>query len=146
MPALNVRDGMSATVLDRLITERVRADGAKQAAEKRKQEGISIVDHIRQTKRLTTGVLTLHGVHSLNNPRFLAPFKEQQQHIAKKKAKIAADKKAKTAKGISAVKQLREKFGHESTHLFHNFNMDNCRDYLQYKKQKKDPGMPKSLP
>ena len=34
---LNIHDGMGATVLDRMIAERVRSSGAKQVADKRKR-------------------------------------------------------------------------------------------------------------
>ena len=41
---------------------------------------------------------------------------------------------------------LRDKYGHESKHLFANFSKEECSTYLQYKKQSnKDPGMPKEL-
>ena len=41
---------------------------------------------------------------------------------------------------------LREKYGHESTHIFAQFSREECSTCLQYKKQSnKDPGMPKDL-
>ena len=55
-------------------------------------------------------------------------------------------RKAHLTKKINGVKKLREKYGHESTHLFANFSKEECSTYLQYKKQSnKDPGMPKEL-
>jgi hypothetical protein len=53
---------------------------------------------------------------------------------------------ANIAKKIEGVKMLREKYGHESTHLFARFSKEECSTYLHYKKQSnKDPGMPKDL-
>ena len=63
-------DDMAATVLNNMLTERAKTDGAKKAAEKRKQEGHDAVANIRDAKHLTTGVLTANGIHSLSNPKF----------------------------------------------------------------------------
>ena len=40
---------------------------------------------------------------------------------------------------------MRRKYGHKRTHLFCECAADECAVYLQYKKQDKDPGMPKAL-
>jgi len=71
-------EGMTATVLDRMLTERARSEGAKKAGEKRKQEGQDAAANIRDAKRLTTGVLTANGIHSLRDPEFLEPFRARE--------------------------------------------------------------------
>ena len=142
---LNINTGMGATVLDRMLTARARSDGAKKAAEKRKQEGEGAAANIKNAKRLTAGVLTANGVHSLDDPAFLNPFRERQAENNAKKQKTKDDNRKKLKKRISGVKSLRQKYGPDSTLMFAAFTKDECGVYLQYKKQAKDPGMPKDV-
>ena len=53
--------------------KRSRSEGAKKAAEKRKQTGDAIVENIKKSQRLTSGVLAQNAIHSLDDPRFLEP-------------------------------------------------------------------------
>ncbi len=53
--------------------------------------------------------------------------------------------KAKASKLVSGVNALRGKWGHESTHKFADCDLKECGAYLQYKKRKNDPAMPKGL-
>jgi len=75
-------------VIDTLITHRMRSDGAKEAAEKRKRDGEDIAENIKVTKRLTAGVLVANGLHSLDHPDFLNPFRERQREAAEKQAEF----------------------------------------------------------
>jgi len=68
---LNIREGMAGKCLDRMITERARSSGAKRAANKRKRKGDTVIANLKEAKRLPSGVLAKHGIHSLNDPRFL---------------------------------------------------------------------------
>ncbi len=136
---------MGATVLDRLISHRVRSDGTKKAAEKRKSEGEDVATNIKETKRLTAGVLTSNGIHSLDHPDFLNSFRERRKEQQEKREKTAAKKKEQTQKYRTAVKALRERHGHERTHHFVQFSQNDCRDYLQYKKRQGDSAMPSDL-
>jgi len=54
-------------------------------------------------------------------------------------------KRAKKKRNGSGVRAMRDKHGHESTHHFLQCTLEECAAYLQYKKQDKDPGMPKGL-
>ena len=74
---LNVIDGMGVTMINTLITHRMRSGGAKEAAEKMKGDGEDIAGNIKVTKRLTAGVLVGNGLHSLDHPDFLNPFRER---------------------------------------------------------------------
>ena len=53
--------------------------------------------------------------------------------------------KAKASKLVSVVKATRDKLDHESTHKFVDCDTKECGAYLQYKKRKNDPAMPKGL-
>ena len=43
-----------------------------------------------------------------------------------------------------AVSEMRKLLGPEKDHKFKQCTMEQCRDYLQYKKRDKDPRMPKT--
>ena len=138
-------DGMVATVLDKMLGDQSRPEGTKIAHEKRKKEGDDAGKNIRDAKRLTTGILTANGIHSLGDAEFLSAFRERQAVRKEKQDKVASVKKAKKKKNVSGVKSMRRKYGHERTHLFREFAANECDVYLHYKKQDKDPGMPKAL-
>ena len=78
LPCLNVETGLVGSVIDRIIHHRSKSDGAKKAAEKRKLTSENILDNIKKSQRLTSCILTLNGAHSLNDPRFLAPYSERR--------------------------------------------------------------------
>ena len=143
---LNTSEGMGATVLNRVICNRARQDGARKAAEERKRKGETVIENLRESKRLSSGVLAANGVYSLNDERFLQAYNEKQAETAAAAAKSAESRRTRLRKKISGVKALRDKYGHESTHLFATLSKTECGTYLQYKKQStKDGKMPVDL-
>ncbi len=86
-----------------------------------------------------------NSIHSLNDPRFLEPYHLCLMESTKKEAKKISKWKALNSKLVSAVKELRAKWGHEATHFFQQCNKNKCGAYLQYKKQPKDKAMSKDL-
>mmetsp|Transcript_22655 Transcript_22655/g.49064 ORF Transcript_22655/g.49064 Transcript_22655/m.49064 type:complete len:174 (-) Transcript_22655:369-890(-) len=68
--SLNVCGGMAGYCLDRMITGTARSSVAKRAANERKRKGGTVVENLKEAKRLPLGVLASHGIHSLNDPRF----------------------------------------------------------------------------
>ena len=101
-----------------MLTERARSEGAKKAAEKRKQEGQDVATNIRDAKRLTTGILTANGIHSLRDPRFLDSFRKRECAKTAKRDKAASVKRSKKKRNVSGVTAMRENHGHERTHHF----------------------------
>jgi hypothetical protein len=73
-PEINVESDLAGSVLDKLLRERGKSEGAKKAAEKRKVTSEMIAENIFKSQRLTSGVMTKNAIHSLNDPRFLEPF------------------------------------------------------------------------
>jgi hypothetical protein len=92
---LNVKEGLAGSVLDHLLWEMSRSDGAKKAAKKRKLTSDTISKYIKKSQRLISGVLANNAVHSLDAPRFLEPF---HQHKIENDMK-EEDKKTKRQKG-----------------------------------------------
>jgi hypothetical protein len=102
--------------------------------------------NLKKTKKLTPGVMTSNGIHSLLDPRFLEAYNEKRREANEKIEKNVNATKANIAKKIEGPKTLRAKYDHESTHLFAQFSKVECSTYLQYRKQSdKDPGMSKNL-
>lgn len=108
----------------------------KTAAEKRKTSSESIVENIKKSQWLTSGVLTKNSIHSLSDPRFLDPYQQHQKKTAEREQVKMSKRKAKYNKVVSAVKTLRKKYGHEKTHMFQPCDKNECGAYLQYKKQR----------
>jgi hypothetical protein len=73
-PEINVESNLAGSVLDKLLREGGKSDGAKKAAEKRKLTSETIAENIFKSQRLTSGVMMKNAIHSLNDPRFLEPF------------------------------------------------------------------------
>ena len=63
--SLNIHQGLAATVLDRMIAERARSSQAKKAADERKRKGDTILQNLKEAKKLTSGVMASNGIHSL---------------------------------------------------------------------------------
>ena len=64
---INVEAGLAGSVLDKIIRERSKSDGAKKAAEKRKLTSDMIADNILKSQRLTSGVMTKNSIHSISD-------------------------------------------------------------------------------
>ena len=142
---INIEGDLAGSVLDKILRERGKSEGAKKAAEKRKLTSNSIAQNILKSQRLASGVMTQNPIHSLNDPRFLEPFYLRLIETTKKEAKKKSKQKALNSKLVSAVTLLRAKWGHEKTHFFQQCDKNKCGAYLQYKKQPKDKAMPKDL-
>ena len=142
---LNVEVGLAGSVLDRLIRERSRSDGAKKVAEKRKLTSDAIADNIKKSQQLTSGVLVKNAVHSLDSARFLEPFRQQKIENEEKEEDKKTKRKAKASKLFVGVRALRAKYGMDNSHLFATCNAKECSFYLQYKKLKTDGSIPKGL-
>jgi len=132
-------------VLDKIIRERSKSDGAKKAAEKRKLTSDMIADNILKSPRLTSGIMTKNSIHSLSDPRFLEPFRQRRIETQNKDEEKKSKRKALHGNLVSAVKVLRTKLGHEIIHKFEQCDKNECGAYLEYKKQPKDKAMPKDL-
>ena len=108
-PEINVESYLAGSVLDKLLRERGKSEGAKKAAEKRKLTSETIAENIFKSQRLTSGVMMKNAIHSLNNPRFLEPFCVRRTLIAKKEDEKKSKRRALTSKLVSAVTALRAK-------------------------------------
>jgi len=138
--------GIDGSVIGQFIHYRSKSDGAKKVAEKRKLTSENMVDNIKKSQRLTSGILASNGVHSLNDPRFMVLYHVHHDADAARIEEMKSKRKEKENKLASTMIALHKKYGHKKTHQFQRCDMKECWLCLQYKKQgKKDHVMPKDL-
>ncbi len=108
-------------------------------------EGIKILKSNKESKKLSSGVLTKNRVCALDNSEFVAGFhcqieekRQEAEGRAKKQCKVLVV-------NIEKVQSAKEKKGHKNKHQFSKFNVKECGAYLQYKCHKDDDSMPKNV-
>ena len=89
---------MTATVLNKILRDQERSEGAKRAHKKRKKRGYAADETLYDTKILTMGILTANSLHSLGHPEFLGVFLEKQALPKETQKKIPLVKRAKRKK------------------------------------------------
>lgn len=146
LPEVNTDDGLSATVLDKLLRHRERSAAAAKATNKRKSDTGSVHENYKKGKKFTSGFFVSHGIHSLDHPDLINLLTQREKEKTDAIAKQENDRKTKAKKLRDAVFEMRRKYNHESTHLFQPCTAAECTAYLQYKKSGKEDGaMPKTL-
>jgi hypothetical protein len=71
-------------------------------ADERKGKGETVVANLKEAKRLSSGVLASHGIHSLNDPRFLEAYNEKRKRVIEKAEQVADAKKERLHKKFKA--------------------------------------------
>ena len=138
---LNLDEGFSTVVLDRIIQHRLRNGGTERRKE-RLQEGNAAAAALAEAKKITAGIMVGVGIHSLNNAAFLAAILAVMDRKAEKLRKEAQKARREMRARIEKVVKIRETKGRGEEQGFSSWTADNCKDYLQYKKDKTDPAMP----
>ncbi len=140
LDSVNTERGESGTVMETLLSHAARKDGTKRrmealAAGNKRRKGVDA------TRKISSGLFIQDGIHHVNNPLVRAAFKDRQA----KKNLEALRKREKEQSRLRALKHklamVREKSGKDPA----NWNMTECRVFLQFKKTKDDPKMPTTL-
>ena len=105
-------------MLAMMIAAHARSPQAKTAADERKRKRDMILQNLKEAKRLTSGVMVSNGIRSLRGRIFLEAYHEKRREANEKFEKNVNAKKANVRKKIEGIKKLREKYGHETTHIF----------------------------
>jgi hypothetical protein len=142
LPDLNFENGLSGTVVDKILQAWMRNGGAKRRRQKLK-EGRDTLQAFQDAKKLTVGVMVACGVHSLNDPAVVESVRLTHNGKKEQETKKIRNQRRKVQECIKKVAIHREKKGRGELQGFMNWNEQNCKDYLQYKKNKEDPAMPK---
>ena len=86
-PEINVESNLAGSVLDKLLRERGKSEGAKRAAEKRKLTSEMIAETIFKSQRLTSGVMTKMPSTASMIPDSSSPFICVALRLLKRKTK-----------------------------------------------------------
>ena len=89
-----------------MIAEHARSSQAKIAADERKRKGDTILQNLKEAKKLTSGVMTSNGIHSLSDQRFLQDYNNKRESANEMLEKSANLKKANVLKKLEGVKKL----------------------------------------
>jgi hypothetical protein len=141
LDSVNLSTGAAGNIMTKMLSHAARKDGTRRRhlALQQGQEREAI---FQGTKKITSGLLIAQGLHSCNNPALLEAVKERER---KKKSEENAKKDKEKARILTLKRKLatiREKKGSQ---VSDQWNKDDCRTLLQFKKRKKEPAMPKSL-
>ena len=90
---LNIGEGASAAVLDRLIAKQAKYVGGKKAADERKQKGDSVTQNLQEAKKLSAGIIVSNSIHSPNDKRFLKAYNKRSTDTIEKAKKTATKKR-----------------------------------------------------
>lgn len=136
---LNLDDGKAGICLEKILQYRSRHGGIERQREKL-DKGKSILEEITKGRRLTSGLLVSRGEHSLNNQSVLDCLKERNRREEKQMRKAQMKARKELRERISFIVNLRLTKPDMS-----KWSGKECSTYLQYKKQKGDPKMPKGV-
>jgi hypothetical protein len=143
LSSLNLENGYSTDVLDRILQYQMRNEGIARR-QGRLEEGNTAVASLQEAKRLISGIMVGNGIHSLNNPMVQARVRAKQQETLDAQANAIRKQRRELLGRIEKVRQNREKRGRGENNGFINWTPRECRDYLQYKKRDADTAMPKN--
>jgi hypothetical protein len=139
--AMNFEDGFSTVVMDR-ICQHVMRNGGVERRQQRLQEGNDVTTALKEAKKITAGVIVGQGIHSLNNPSVLQAINARAQVSREKLHNSIRKTRNEMRKRIEKVRMIRESKGRGEESRFLSWTADDCKDYLQFKKEKEDKGMP----
>jgi hypothetical protein len=90
---LNLEDGFSSDVLDRILQQQMK-NGGIERCQARIQEGSMARKSLEEAKRVTSGLLVGNGIHSLNNTHLLDKVKNREREVLDKEQDDARKKRA----------------------------------------------------
>jgi hypothetical protein len=136
---LNVSDGTAGSCFDRILKYRSRNDGILRQRENI-HHGKSITEALESGRRLTSGLIVARGHHSLNNCDLLHGIRKRKRKQDRKARRLDRKVRNELIKRSADVIALRL-----SKPDISKWSRADCTLYIQYKKQKGDLAMPKSI-
>jgi hypothetical protein len=136
---LNCTEGISGMCFQKMLQHYMRNGGIDQNQENLRR-GESIQETFLKAKRMSSSVMIRRGVHEINDSDVVALIKGNRDRMKEIELRSARKKRNELRSRIELVNQLR------LTKPMEEWNMKDCKDYIQYKKQKGDPKMPNTLP
>jgi hypothetical protein len=127
---LNSALGVSGDTFGKIV-QHVLINGGIERNKENLARGENIQDNLQNAKRLTSGVMVKHGVHEVNNPTVQMLIKDNRDRANFAEKKSLKKKRKEILKKINAIIQLR----HTKPRM-NDWNMKDCKDFIQYKKMK----------
>jgi hypothetical protein len=96
---------------------------------------------LAEAKKLTAGVIVAQGIHSLNNPSMPGTINLRTHVVRERLLKSVQKKRRELRTQIEKVRKIRESKGRGEEQGFVSWTNGNCKEYLQYKREKAAPKM-----
>jgi hypothetical protein len=136
---LNTTEGISGACFQKMIQHCLRHGGVKRNQENLLQ-GESIHETFRKAKRISSTVMVRRRIHEVNQPEVAEMIQGNRDKIKEAERKAVRKRRREIRARIGAITTLRL-----TKPEVNEWNMKDCRDFIQYKKQSGDPKMPTSL-
>ena len=140
---IQMEDGPAVWIIDKICQERARKGGIESRQQKL-ANGQEFIKAMQECKRVTAGFLVSFGQHELD--KNVADMVKEKFDTNQTKIKNAAlKKKLEIKKRCLAINNIRTTKGREDVNGFVGWTKREMETYIQYKKKKGDPKMPKGL-
>ena len=136
--AINLDNEVASKVMTKIVSEFMKRNGVKKRMENLKK-GDLIKKRFESSRALTSGTLVSHGMHNLNDTRIINHIKFRKEEKLRKARNRTARNKVNLERRINKVQAIRKEKGNH----FSEYSNEELKAYIQYKKRKGDPGMPK---
>jgi hypothetical protein len=137
---LNSFTGFSGIVFNRICQFNLKHGGRE-----RNRENIALGETIQETlrkaKKFASSVIIKRQVHDINNQDVMFVFREQRDNQKNTERTTMRKRRNEVRKRIQTINNLRLLKPDMTT-----WNMRECKDFIQYKKNKGDTKMPNTLP
>jgi hypothetical protein len=124
------------------ILQHVLRNGGIERQKERLQEGSDVMKSLAEAKKLTAGIIVAQGIHSINNPSVLGAINLRARVVRERLLKSVRKTRRELRTRIKKVRKIQESKEQGEEQGFVSWTSGNCKEYLQYKREKADPKMP----
>jgi hypothetical protein len=137
---VNTCNGFEGGVFQKLV-QHVLRNGGMEKSKQQLTEGENIIMSLQKAKCMSSGVMIRHNIHEVNNIHVSTMIRNNRDMIETKEKSASKKKRNEILKRINTIKLLRL-----TNPCINGWNIKECKEFIQYKKQKGDPKMPITLP
>jgi hypothetical protein len=136
---LNSDTGTSGVCFQKMMQHCLRHGGIARNSENLRN-GESIQDTFQKAKRISSTVMIRRRIHEVNHPDVVNMIKSNRDRMIETEKNTLRKRRKEILNRIKVITKLRL-----TKPSMNDWNMKDCRDYLQYKKRNGDPKMPGTL-
>jgi hypothetical protein len=137
---LNTTEGVSGICFQKIVQYCLRNGGIERNQENL-HRGESIQETFLNARRLSSTVMIRRRVHEVNEPDVARLIQGNRDKMKEAEKRSMRKRRNELRARIEVISRLRL-----TKPEMNEWNMKDCRDYIQFKKQKGDPKMPNTLP